>query len=384
MGASLLKHPIAVGFGAIAVSALWVVLLLKGEEQAEVAAIGGLGLLLAFALRHKLLARPLANAFTRHETLMGGAAILAVLAVTFVFLDDHFNLLMVATVLLTVTVCIGLNVQTGDAGVVNFAGASLYGAGAYAAAVVVNSEHVPHILAFPFAALVSGIMGAILVLPLCRARGHYAAVITIAFAMLFKSFLEVNDALGGPQGLQVRGIDLFGWHPNDSFEMFGFDVSQYAVYVVAALGLACLSLVLAQRLERSWSGLTLDMVRADETAAACFGIRPALWKALAFVFGSMLAGLAGALYAFMAGFVAPSNFTLADSLILISIVLLGGLGNHWGTMIACVLVVLVPEKLQVLQEYRFLIFAALVVLVLLFRPQGLVPRAARLTVGGAR
>lgn len=384
MGASLLKHPVAVGFGAIAVAALWVVLLLKGEEQGEVAAIGGLGLLLAFALRHPLLARPLAKAFTRHETLMGGAAILAVLAVTFVFLDDHFNLLMVATVLLTVTVCIGLNVQTGDAGVVNFAGASLYGAGAYAAALVVNSDSVPHILAFPFAALVSGIMGAVLVLPLCRARGHYAAVVTIAFAMLFKSFLEVNDALGGPQGLQVRGVDLFGWRPNDSFELLGLDVSQYAVYVVAALGLAGLSLVLAQRLERSWSGLTLDMVRADETAAACFGIRPAVWKALAFVFGSMLAGLAGALYAFMAGFVAPSNFTLADSLILISIVLLGGLGNHWGAMIACVLVVLVPEKLQVLQEYRFLIFAALVVLVLLFRPQGLVPRAARLTVGGAR
>ncbi|MFS8038860.1 branched-chain amino acid ABC transporter permease [Xanthobacter sp. AM11] len=377
------KHPVAVGLGAIAASAAWVVLLLKGEHQWEVAVVGALALALGWLLRRRALARPLAAAFTTHEGLMGAAAIVAVLAVAFVFLDDHFNLLMLASVLLTATVCIGLNVQTGDAGVVNFAGASIYGAGAYAGAVVVQSG-LPHILAFPFAALVAGVMGAILVLPLCRARGHYAAVVTIAFAMLFKGFLEVNDTLGGPQGLQVRGIDLFGWRPNRPFEMLGLEVSQYAVYLVAALALLAASMVLTQRLERSWAGLTLDMVRADETAAACFGIRPAVWKAIAFVFGSVLAGLAGALYAFMAGFIAPSNFTLGDSLILISIVLLGGLGNHWGTLIACLVVVLVPEKLQVLQEYRFLIFSALVVLVLLFRPQGLIPRGARLSAGVAQ
>jgi ABC-type branched-subunit amino acid transport system permease subunit len=183
----------------------------------------------------------------------------------------------------------------------------------------------------------------------------------------------VNDSLGGPQGLQVKGMNLFGWDLNSSLG----DISFYTNYAIVSLGLAAAAFVGVRRLERSWVGLSLDAVRLDETACAVFGIDVARWKILAFTFGNFFAGVAGALYAMMTGFVAPNSFTFGDSLILVSIVLLGGLGNPWGVALAAGIVLVLPEKLQALQEYRFLLYAVLVILVLLVRPEGLVPRRAR-------
>ena len=113
-----------------------------------------------------------------------------------------------------------------------------------------------------------------------------------------------------------------------------------------------------RRLERSWIGLNLDAMRLDETAAACFGLDIARWKITAFTLGNFLIGIAGALFGMVGGFVAPNNYTFADSLILVSILLLGGIGNPWGVVVATVIVVVVPEKLQTIQEYRFLLYAA--------------------------
>ncbi len=118
-------------------------------------------------------------------------------------------------------------------------------------------------------------------------------------------------------------------------------------------------------------------MRLDETAAAAFGLEIARWKIVAFTLGNFLIGAAGALSAFMVGFIAPNNFTFAESLTFVSIVLLGGIGNAWGVALAAFLVVVLPEKLQIIQEYRFLLFAALVIVILRYRPEGLVPRPLR-------
>jgi ABC-type branched-subunit amino acid transport system permease subunit len=147
--------------------------------------------------------------------------------------------------------------------------------------------------------------------------------------------------------------------------------------VLLALLLVALGMVLVKRLERSWIGLNMDAIRLDETASACFGIDLARWKITAFTLGNFLAGVAGALYGMMLAFIAPNNFTFADGLIMVSIVLLGGIGNPWGVAVATVIVVVVPEKLQTIQEYRFLLYALLVIVVLLFRPEGLLPRPVR-------
>ena len=223
----------------------------------------------------------------------------------------------------------------------------------------------------------AAVVGSLIVVPVLRTRGHYAALVTIAFALLFRTFLEVNDSLGGPQGLKLPELRIGPWRFNQAIELAGLEGSFYLNYLLLLLVLVALAFVLVQRLERSWIGVDLDAVRLDEVAAATFGLDIARWKITAFTLGNFLTGVAGAVSALMTGFIAPNNYTFGESLIFVSILLLGGIGNPWGVALAAAIVVWLPEKLQILQEYRFLLYASMVVLILLFRPAGLLPRRPR-------
>jgi ABC-type branched-subunit amino acid transport system permease subunit len=236
---------------------------------------------------------------------------------------------------------------------------------------------VPHLIVLAAGGVVAALVGLLLMLPVLRTRGHYAAVVTIAFALLFKTFLEVNDVVGGPQGMQVKGMKLLNWSFNDNVEIGPISLSFYMNYFVVSLALLIAAFILVRRLERSWIGLNLDALRLDNVAASCFGLDIARWKITAFLIGNVLIGVAGALYGMVSGFVAPNNYTFADSLVFVSILLLGGIGNPWGVVVAAIIVVIIPEKLQTLQEYRFLLYALMVTAILLFRPQGLMPRRVR-------
>lgn len=354
------------------------------EEQTEIFALLLVAAALIVAAAKFGVINAISQCLSRNEKLMNGAVIAAVLVVVFWFREDHFPLLMIATVMMYVIACFGLNMQFGYTGVVNFAGAAFFGIGCYTAAVLGNTS-VPLLMVIALGGIAAAIIGSILIIPVLRTRGHYAAVVTIAFGLLFRTFLEVNDTLGGPQGLRVPGMNLFGWDFNSNIEISeNIELSFYMNYVILALIMVILAFVLMRRIERSWIGLNFDAVRLDETAAACFGIDIKRWKITAFTLGNFLAGTAGALYAMMLGFIAPSNFAFSDSLILVSIVLLGGMGSLWGTILAAGLVVLLPEKLQAIQEYRFLIYAIVMILILLFRPQGILPRGLRAYIPGWR
>jgi len=268
--------------------------------------------------------------------------------------------------------------------VLNFAGAAFFGIGCYTSAVMTLHTSVPHLLILLAGGVMAAAIGSILILPVLRTYSHYSAVVTIAFGLLFKIFLEVNDALGGPQGLRVRGMNVLGWKFNSNIVIGGFEISFYVNYIVLGLVLLALAFTFVRRVERSWIGLNLDAVRLDETAASCFGLNITRWKITAFTLGNFLVGVAGALFAMMLGFIAPTNFTFGDSLILVSIVLLGGIGNPWGLVVATAILIVVPEKLQAIQEYRFLLFASIVILILLFRPEGLLPRPLRTYIPGWR
>src|SRR5207237_10487934 len=213
--------------------------------------------------------------------------------------------------------------------------------------------------------------------PVHRTPDHSAALCTLGFALLFRTFLEVNDALGGPQGLKLGEMRIGPLRFNDPISVGPFEGSFYLRYIAVALVLLALAFAVVQRLDRSWVGVALDAVRLDESAAASFGLDIARWKIAAFVVGNFIVGVAGALSAFMIGFIAPNNYTFAESLIFVSILLLGGIGNPWGLSLATAIVILIPEKLQLIQESRFLMFAALGVLALLFIPIGLVLRPIR-------
>ena len=320
---------------------------------------------------------PVSRSFADREDVLGVYAIVAAFVVAAFFHDNHFVLLLVVTVLLYTVATLGLNIQFGYAGVLNFAGASFFGIGAYTSAVLNAHTAVPHLLVLLIGGMLAALIGSLLLLPVLRTRGHYAALVTIAFALLLKTFLEVNDVLGGPQGMQVKGMRILGWSFNDNFEIGKIELSFYMSYFVVSMLLLAGAFVLVRRLERSWIGLNLDALRLDETAASCFGLDIARWKITAFMLGNFLIGIAGALFGMVGGFVAPNNYTFADSLIMVSILLLGGIGNPWGLVVATIIVVVVPEKLQTIQEYRFLLYALLVIMVLLFRPEGLLPRPVR-------
>jgi len=311
--------------------------------------------------------------------LLGSVAVAGVVLIA-VFHDDPFVLLLLARALLVLVACLGLHVQFADAGVPNFAGAAFFGVGGYTAAVLGAGEF-PHLLVLLASGAMAAAVGSLLLLPLLRTRGHYAALITIAFGLLFRTFLEVNEGLGGPQGLKLPGLRILGFAFNDDRRILGVDLSGFAFYCLAAGVLALLAVWLVHRVERSWLGVSLDAVRLDETAAACFGISLGRWKIAAFTLGNAIVGVAGGLSAMMVGFIAPNNFTFQESLVLVSILLLGGLGNLAGLAAAALIVVWVPEKLQPIQEFRYLLFSVLVVLVLVLRPGGLVRRRARQAFG---
>lgn len=365
------------GLLAVIVMTVYTALVLQAESEWTLAVLLAVAAVATLAGARFGLLAIMARSYTARPTQIHLALVLAVIVLTAYFYDDHFALFLLATVLVYSVVCLGLNVQFGYAGILNFAGAAFFGVGCYTSAVLTKHTAIPHLLILVIGGVMAALIGSVLVMPVLRTRGHYGAVITIGFGILFKTFLEANDTLGGPQGLAVGGMKLFGWEFNSNIDIGDFEASFYVNYVILSLLLAVFVFALVRRIERSWIGLNLDAIRLDETAAACFGVSIARWRITAFTVGNFLVGLAGSLYGMMLGFIAPTNFTFADSLVLVSIILLGGLGSLWGVVVATAIVIILPEKLQAIQEYRFLLYAVMVILMLLFRPQGLVPRPIR-------
>ncbi len=365
------------GTTAVVLGTAYAIALLGVEGQRQTIGLLAIAVLAVFGAHWMGWLAPVSRSFAEHENALGVIAICAAVGMAAFFHDSHFVLLLIVTVLLYTLAALGLNIQFGYAGVLNFAGASVFGIGAYTSAVLNARSTVPSLVVVLIGGLLAALIGSLLLLPVLRTRGHYAALVTIAFALLLKSFLEVNDVLGGPQGLQVNGMKIGGWSFNDNVQFGKFELSFYFNYFVLSFALLVLAFILVRRLERSWVGLNLDALRLDETAASCFGLNVARWKITAFTLGNFLIGIAGALFGMVGGFVAPNNYTFSDSLLLVSIILRGGTGNPRGLVVATGIVVVVPEKLQTIQEYRFLLYAVMVIIVLLFRPEGLLPRPLR-------
>ncbi len=281
------------GLAAVVLTTAYVIALLAVERQALVIGLLAAGIAAVLAAAWLGLSASVSRSFAEREDVLGAGAILAVCAVAAFFHDNHFVLLLVVTVLLYTVATLGLNIQFGYAGVLNFAGASFFGIGAYTASVLNAHTAVPHLLVLAIGGLLAAAIGSLLLLPVLRTRGHYAAVVTIAFALLLKTFLEVNDVLGGPQGMQVKAMRVLGWSFNDNVALGGsVELSFYMNYFAVSLPLLIGAFVMVRRLERSWIGLNLDALRLDETAAGCFGLDVARWKITAFLIGNFLIGIA--------------------------------------------------------------------------------------------
>lgn len=369
------RHPRALVAAVVALLSSGGGVMMHAESQSVVLALLA-AFVLAFGVADRTqIGREIAATCGDYRGVANAMALLCALILIVLFYADHYALLMLATVAIFSTACIALNLQLAFAGIANFAGAAFFVMGS--SALVSAYTTVPRAFAPLIGALVTGAMGLVLLLPVLRTRGHYAALVTIAFGVLLRTWLEVNDVLGGPQGLKIGSFSIMGLDFARLNQIGPWSVSFYLPHATLSVCMFALVFILVRRLENSWVGIALDVVRSDKTAAAVFGLSIRLWKVVGFVLGNAIIGMAGALYGMMNGFVTPNGAGLGDSLLMLSIVVLGGIGNLWGSVIAALIILEVPEKLQSIQEFRLLLFALLVLAILLFRPGGILPRPVR-------
>ncbi len=272
---------------------------------------------------------------------------------------------------LYVTLALSLNVTVGYAGLLNLGHAAFYAVGAYTYALLASDQHHLHVspwLLFPLAGAVAALAGFLLGLPVLRLRGDYLAIVTLGFGEIVRITLNNLAWLtNGPNG--IINVD----HPTLAGFAFGVGVRPYYYLVWAVAGL---TIVAMGRLERSRIGRAWMAIREDEMAASAQGINVTALKLQAFATGAALAGVCGALYASKQGHVAPDSFGFMESVTMLAMVVLGGLGTVAGPVLGAVTLAVLPYLLLGLESYRMLLFGAALVVMMLFRPQGLLGRRA--------
>jgi ABC-type branched-subunit amino acid transport system ATPase component/ABC-type branched-subunit amino acid transport system permease subunit len=275
----------------------------------------------------------------------------------------HFILALVA---LTTIVGVGLNILLGLTGQVSLGHVGFYSIGAYTVAIL-TLKGVSFWLAFPIAGLLAGLVGGLLGLPALRVTGPYLAMVTIAFAFIVEhGTIEWRDLTGGQNG-------LMGIVP-PSIGSFSFTERDVAIMAVLCAGLA---LFFFHRFANSAAGKGMVAVRDAEIAARSIGLNPVIVKTAAFALSALLTGLAGAMFAPLLMFVAPSNFPFSQSILFLLAVIVGGAGWTLGPVVGALICVVLPEMLSNLAEYRLLFFGGLLLVVLWLAPDGVIGTLAR-------
>jgi len=307
---------------------------------------------------------------------------------------------ILASVLLYIMLALGLNIVVGFAGLLDLGYVAFFAVGAYAYALLASPHfglHLPAWLLLPAGALVAGVFGALLGAPTLRLRGDYLAIVTLGFGEIIRIFLNNLDApiniTNGPQGidridpLRFGTLSLAQSHSLLGIEMPGL-YNHYYLFLLLALVVIFISL----RLENSRIGRAWVAIREDEVAAAAMGINTRNIKLLAFAMGASFGGLSGGLFASFQGFVSPESFTLIESVMILCMVVLGGMGHIPGVILGAVLLVILPEALRYIgdlqnallgrivvdpSDLRLLLFGLALVGMMLLRPSGLWPSPIR-------
>lgn len=269
-----------------------------------------------------------------------------------------------------VILSVSLNLITGYSGLLSIAHAAFYGVGAYVAALLALKLHSPFLPNIVSAVILSGFLGALVGIPSLRIRDDYFAIATFAFQVI--TFSIMNNWVsftGGPMGLPgIPQPTIFGWEINNHYE-FLFLISLLCI----------ITLWISHKIVTSPFGRMLKAIREDEVFALAMGKNVASSKILIFVIGASMASVAGVMYAYYISFIDPTSFTIMESIFIISIVIIGGAGNIWGSVLAAAVLVILPEALRFLgmpsaiaANMRQIIYGALLVIFMLFRPQGFI------------
>ncbi len=310
--------------------------------------------------------------------------------------------------LLYVLLALGLNIVVGYAGLLDLGYVAFYAVGAYLfalmasphladnfaafAAMFPNGLHTSLWIVIPVAALLAAFFGAMLGAPTLKLRGDYLAIVTLGFGEIIRIFLNNLDhpvnLTNGPKGLgQIDSVKIFGLDLGKRLELFGFDINSVTLYYYLFLVLVVISIVICYRLQDSRIGRAWMAIREDEIAAKAMGINTRNMKLLAFGMGASFGGVSGAMFGAFQGFVSPESFSLMESVMIVAMVVLGGIGHIPGVILGAVLLSALPEvlryvagPLQAMTDGRLdsailrqLLIALAMIIIMLMRPRGLWP-----------
>ncbi|MDU9402325.1 high-affinity branched-chain amino acid ABC transporter permease LivM [Pseudomonas sp. zfem004] len=289
-------------------------------------------------------------------------------------------------ILIYVLLGLGLNIVVGLAGLLDLGYVGFYAVGAYSYAMLSHYLGWSFWVCLPIAGLMAATFGFLLGFPVLRLRGDYLAIVTLGFGEIIRLFLRnLTDWTGGPNGISnIPKPEFFGLtferkaaEGMQTFhEFFGLEynsINKVIFLYLVALLLALLALFVINRLLRMPIGRAWEALREDEIACRALGLNPTVIKLSAFTLGACFAGFAGSFFAARQGLVTPESFTFIESAIILAIVVLGGMGSQLGVILAAIVMILLPEMMREFSEYRMLMFGALMVLMMIWRPQGLLP-----------
>lgn len=292
--------------------------------------------------------------------------------------------------LIYVMLGLGLNVVVGYAGLLDLGYVGFYAVGAYTYAILATQFGLGFWTCLPIAAGLSALFGIILGFPVLRLRGDYLAIVTLGFGEIIRLLLNNLDIYtNGPNGIDdIPAPTLFNIafvkRPDEGLTAFHtlFDLkysSEYRIIFVYFIifALCLLTLFVINRLLRMPVGRAWEAQREDEIASRSLGLNLTLVKLSAFAIGAFFAGIAGAFFAAKQGFINPESFTFIESAIVLAIVVLGGMGSQIGVILAAIALTVIPEMARDFSEYRMIIFGAVMVLMMIWRPQGLIPAQRR-------
>ena len=271
---------------------------------------------------------------------------------------------------------LGLNILTGYTGLISLGHAAFMGIGAYTAAALASKAGFPFLVALPLAGLLAAATGAVVGIPTLRLRGLYLVVTTLAFEFIVEHIIYHWESMTqSDRGISLPSPDLFGFML-DSYESFSFVI----------LVLAVATALFTKNLAMSSTGRALVAIRDRDIAAEIIGVHLAKYKILAFVVSSFIAGMAGALYAYLLGLIGPDHFTFNQSVLYIAMIIVGGMGTVMGSIIGAIFMVLLPEVINAVSSpiasaypmlsprigaVSVIVYGLVIILFLLFEPDGL-------------
>ena len=315
------------------------------------------------------------------------AVLLIGLAVVWPFFGGRSEVDIATLVLIYVMLGLGLNIVVGFAGLLDLGFVGFYAVGAYTYALLYHWAGWGFWQALPLAGAMSALFGFVLGFPVLRLRGDYLAIVTLGFGEIIRLLLtNLVWLTGGPDGISgipkpsVFGIEMARRPSTEGgttlHELLGwtFDNQHMVIYLyLMALALALITLFVSNRLVRMPIGRAWEALREDEIACRSLGLNPTRIKLSAFTLGAMFAGFGGAFFAARQGLVNPESFTFIESALILAIVVLGGMGSQIGVILAAILLTVLPELAREFAEYRMLMFGLVMVLMMMWRPQGLLP-----------